>query len=98
MRCAQFLAKRIATLVPIFIDAEIDSQRNDGKLIAPSNAKIFVDLFALLIADYHDPIGGQLSKQSFDCEKKSSLVPAVITVKDVTVIGVHKAATPWLAD
>src|SRR5262245_43398910 len=75
-------------------DAQFNSQRYHNKLIAPPDATPPVNLLALLRADSHDAVGGHSGQQSFDAEKQAGLVPAVITVKDMTVVGMHKPATP----
>src|SRR5439155_17941706 len=55
-----------------------------------AHAEHFVDLATLLFTDYDNAIGGEAGEKSFDGEKQTRLELAVVTVKDVSVIGVHK--------
>src|ERR1043165_673222 len=95
---AKFVTKLRAPLAVFGEDAEIQTQRHDAKLLRPSHANLLADLGALLFAHDYQSIGDEPRQQSFDREKQLRTTAAVVAVKNVTVIRVHKLAFPRFAD
>src|SRR5260370_19622326 len=78
------------SLLPIRKRTRVDAQRDHGELPTPTDTKLFVDLAELLSANDDDAIRGQSRQQSLNAEKQARLRPAVITVKDLSAVSMHK--------
>src|SRR6185436_6174533 len=95
---AEHVTKRRATRRMLRKDAEIQPERNHFDLRAAPDAKFLANLDTLLFADHHQTIGNHPREQSFNREKHACAIAAVVAVKNVPVIRVHKLALAWPAD
>src|SRR4051812_30029927 len=87
---AQFVSELRSPRRPIAVDIQINPQRNYGELSVSTDAKPFIDFAPLLFRDHDDSISREPREHSLNREKHPCLRRAVITVKDVAMISMHK--------
>src|SRR5262249_43905434 len=71
---------------------DIDAQRNDAELLAPTHSKYLADLAALLFTDHNDSVCTESRERALDSNEQASLCGPVIAVKDMAVVGMHYPA------
>src|SRR5712692_967658 len=84
----QFCARARTTVFPIGVHAQVDAEWDHGELFRGSDAKVFVYLPTLLMADHDNSIGYHARQNLLDHQEQSRLKWAIITVEDVAMIRV----------
>src|SRR6185295_2164659 len=77
---------------------EVKSQRNYRELLPFSNSKPLTNLHCLLLTNNYNSIGGELREDLFDQHKQARFHPAVVTMKNVSMVRVNEFALAQLAD
>lgn len=91
---SELFAEFMPAALPLSKWFSVEAQRNNGKLFSSTNSKLLVNLFALLFADNDYPISSYSRERLLNHEEEVRLRPAVVTVKDVAMIGVNETAPP----
>src|SRR2546425_1953966 len=89
----QFCARARTTFFPIGVHAHVDAEWDHGELFRGPDAKVFVYLPTLLMADHDNSIGYDARQNLLDRQKQSRLKRAIITVEDVAMICVHETTS-----
>src|SRR5438067_4024862 len=89
----QFCARDRTTFFPIGVHAHVDAEWDHNELSHGVDAKVFVYVPTLVVADHDNSIGYDGRQNLLDHQRQSRLKWAIIIVEDVAMICVHETTS-----